>query len=276
MNYRCVWFGAKVAGLVGLVVVSARQASAVAGVADTVIVAADLTDTWKWPRELAQWTQAIENAREQIQRADALIQLVGDPQKMKNELMSAGPDLLKPLDDVIGLETRQDALKFSQQAFTLGSAISKTYNDAKAVGPKYQAFGKDIERNRSRYAHLMMQEAMLARYERAASAEQDVIKAEKQVQERALQQIKAAKTQTDIALFNAQIAASKQRQDLAHQKAEQAKGEMEAFKGHLVVEDERKAEADREWAQTVIDHMKEKALDAYRAQTDGNSLVVQP
>jgi hypothetical protein len=96
------------------------------------------------------------------------------------------------------------------------------------------------------------------------------------VQERALKKIQTAKTEAEIALFNAQIAASTQRQTMAHQKAEQAKGEMEAFQGHLIVEDARKTEADHEWAQTVIEHMREKALNAYKAQADVNAVSSSP
>lgn len=242
------------------------RAVALGGVGDTTVIVDDLTDMWKWPRELEQWTQMIQNTRDQVAKADALIQLVGDPDKMVHELVDSVPALLKPVDDAIGLQTRKDALRFSQEVFALGKVGIKTYNDANKVGAAYEAFGEKVKRDPKRYAHLEAQEAMYARYKNAVENAETVEKSEMAVQKKALEKLSHAHSESDVAVVNATIAASKQRLDLAQQKALQAKAELDAFRGQLVAEETLKKEADREWAEHVIEQMRQKALAAYRAQ----------
>lgn len=252
---------------VGLTVIaSGTRLAAVAGMGDTVIIAGDLTDDFKWPRELEQWQTVIQNTTEQIQKADEMIKLVGDPQNVVKQFVQSVPDLMAPVDQVIGLKTREEALKTANQYFFLKSVAVQTYKDANKVTDQYEAFGQTVNRDRTRYAHYILQEAMNARYEEAVKNANDADKKEQAVQKKALEGLQSATTQSDIETFNGVIAASKERLDLAHEKATQAKAELDAFRGQLGVEDQRKAEADREWAQNVIDHMRQKALDAYKAQ----------
>ncbi|HVU34390.1 MAG TPA: hypothetical protein VHE61_13225 [Opitutaceae bacterium] len=252
--------------------IATPRALAVFGVADTTVIAGDLTDTWKWPRELEQWTVLIQRTTDQINKTDALIRIAGDPEALAHELIQSVPGLMEPLDNAIGLETRQQALNLSRALYGLGKAASKTYDDANLVDDKFRAFGETFERDPQRYLRYAMHEGLYARYQKAVSNQQAVDKKEAEVQREALEKLRTARTQTEIELCNAKLAASKQRQDMAHQIATQAQGEMEAFEGRLVVEDAKKAEADREWAQGVITRMREKALAAYRAQTgDGTT-----
>ena len=255
------------AGFAVIVLASAPRAFAVFGVADTTILSGDLTDVWKWPRELAQWTTLIENTRQQIQKADKLIELTGNPQELVQQVfVESVPELMAPLDAAIGLQNRQDALKFSRELYSLGSVAVQTYDDAKKVGPAYEAFGETVKRDTKRYARYIFQESMNARYKKAVANAQVVEKKEADVQRRALEKLATVKTAAEIAMLNATIDASKARVDLAQQKAAQAKGEMDAFNGELLVEDARKSEADREWASAVVARMRDKALTAYRAQ----------
>jgi hypothetical protein len=265
-----------VAGLLASCVVIAvtswtPRAYAVLGVADTTIIAGDLTDVWKWPRELAQWTQLIEQTTEQIRRTDELIKIAGHPDELMQKIIESVPDLMEPVETALGLETRVEALKAAQSLYALNSVAVKIYNDANRVLPAYDAFGEKIKRDPNRYKRFVLQEAMGARYKRAVVNKETVEKSEAKVQRTTLEKLKLAKTAAEIAALDAALAASKQRQDLAQQKAEQAKGELDAFNGQLLVEDARKAEADREWAQTVVERMRAKALAAYQAQTGGTS-----
>lgn len=249
------------------VLLACPRANAIGGIGDVVIVGDDLTYPLKWGEELKQWTSLIEKTTEQINRTDELIKLAGDPEKLVRELfIESVPDLMQPLDDAIGLETRQQALNLSRALYGLGKAASKTLDDANKVDANYQAFGQTFNRDPKRYLRYAMQEGMYERYKKSVSNQEAVDKKEAEVQRQALDKIKRAKTESEIDLFNATIAASKQRQDMAHQIATQAKGEMDALKGQLATEDAKKAEADREWAQGLIDRMREKALAAYRAQ----------
>ena len=244
----------------------APKALAILGAADTTIIVGDATDLWKWPRELAQWTTMIQNAEQQIARTDELIRIVGDPERLVHELVGSVPDLMKPIDDAIGLETREEALKFSKQLYSIGSVAIKTYNDANKIGPSYEAYGEKVKRDPKRYAYLQMQEAMYARYKKAVSNAEAVAKHEMEVQREALRKLAANHTETETAVVNAVIAASKQRQDIAQQKADQAKAELDAFRGQMAVEAAWKTEADKEWAEAVITQMREKALAAYQRQ----------
>ncbi len=243
---------------------------AIAGMADTVIIAADMTDTFKWSRELAQWESVIENTSREIEKADAMIKLVGDPKAVVQEFIDSVPDLMKPIDDAIGLETRQHALAMANGLYHLNSVAVQIYKDANKVAPEYEAFGEMVKRDPKRYTHYVMEEAMNARYKQAVANAEKAEKTEMAVQRKALEGLKSATTQSQIAVFTGVIAASKERLDLAHAKATQAKGELDAFHGQLGVEDGRKAEADREWAQTVVTEMRQKALKAYQAQFASN------
>lgn len=258
-----------VAGLAVITLSAVPRVLGVMGVADTTIIAGDMTDMWKWPRELAQWTSLIQSTREQVQKADRLIALAGDPQQFVNEFVESVPELMAPIDDAIGLETRQEALRFSRELYSLGSVAVQTYDDAKKVGPRYEAFGETVRRDPSRYARYVFEEALNARYKKAVENVERVEKKEMALMEKYLRQLKTAHTASEIALVDAAMTASKQRLEVVQQKAAQAKAELEAFHGELLVEDARKDEADREWAHAVIDRMREKALAAYRAQFPG-------
>ena len=244
----------------------AQRAWAIMGAGDTTVIIGDLTDEIKWPRELAQWTELINSTRDQIQRTDELIKLAGDPDKVMGTLIESVPDLMKPVEDAVGLETRLQVLQTAQSYFGLKSVAVQTYRDINKVDDAYEAFGQRFQRDKKRYVQFAMQEAMYARYKRAVENQEEIDKKEAKILKDSLEALKTAKTTAEIDGLKAKIAASQQRQDLAHQKSEQAKGELDAFNGQLVVEDARKAEADREWAQAVVDRMREKALAAYKAQ----------
>lgn len=247
------------------------RAYAIMGAADTTIIIGDLTDELKWPRELQQWSILIGQVTQQINRTDELIKIAGHPDEIMKTIIDSVPDLMAPVDEAIGLQNRVDALKTAQSLYALNAAAVKIYNDANKVLPAFDAFGEKIKRDPARYHRFVLQEAMGARYKRAVENKEAVDKAEVKIQRAILEKLKGARTETEVSGLNALIAASKQRQDLAQQKADQAKAEADAFNGQLLVEDARKAEADREWAQTVVDRMRAKALIAYRAQVDGGS-----
>jgi hypothetical protein len=250
----------------------APRLAAIAGVGDTVFIVGDLMDGVKWSRELSQWEAVIENTSRQIQKGDELIKLVGDPKNVVQQFINSVPDLMQPVDDAIGLETRQHALAMADDLYFLKSVAVKTYKDANKIGNEYEAFGETVKRDPKRYAHFVLQEAMNARYKKAVANAEALEKKEMDVHRNALAGFKSAKTQSEIEVIKGVIAASQERLDLAHAKATQAKGELDAFRGQLGIEDQQKAEADREWAQKVVEQMRQKALDAYKAQSDtGNA-----
>lgn len=259
------------------------RVSAVAGLADTVIILEDLTDLWKWPREYTQWQQVIRNTATQISRtnelikqsdkliarSDEVIRLLGETQNAVNRTIGSVPDILKPAEQALALESEKHAVQSGKNLFGPGSKSVKVYNPVNQVGATYEAAGKTFKRDTGRYSHFAAQEALYARYRTAGTMWDSVAEKELGVQRAAMQRLKQAKTDAEVAVFEATIAASKQRQDLAHQKTVQAKADLDAFRDQLRVEENRKAEADREWAQEVVTRMREKALAAYQAQLGG-------
>lgn len=247
------------------------KAYAILGAGDTTIIVGDVTDAWKWPRELAQWTTLINNTTQQIQKADALIKLAGNPQELASELIGSVADVTQPAEHAIGLEKREDAMAFGKALYGLGAASKRTFNDANNIGAEYQAFGEAVKRDPKRYEQFAMQQALYERYKTAVDNERTVAKAEMKIQRDAMEKLRTAKTQTEIEIFSAKIAASKQRQDLAHQLAVQSKNELDAMRGQVALEQERKSEADREWAEHVIAQMRAKALASYNAQLNAGN-----
>ncbi len=244
---------------------------AIAGAGDTVFIVGDLTADMKWAREFEQWQSLITTATQQLHKADELIKLVGAPKEAVSQFIDSVPALMQPIDDAIGLENRQQALKTAHQLYFLNSVAVQTYKDINKVGAEYAAFGQTVKRDPKRYAHYILEEAMNARFKKSVENAEAVEKSEMATQKKALAGLKAANTQAEIEIFNGIIAASKERLDLAHAKMTQAKAELDAFHKQLGVEEQRKAEADREWAQKVVTEMRQKALDAYNAQFAVNS-----
>jgi hypothetical protein len=255
---------------------AAPRAHAVAGIADTVIITGDLT----WPSQKWEWEKLIYEARVQVEktqtlidRSDRMIELLGETHSAVGKLVGDVPDLLKPAEEAGALETEKHALQSGKNLFGVGSNAVKTHNTANAVTATYDAFGRTFKREGERYSHFAEQEAMYARYRTATLNADAVGQKELALQKQALNRLKTAKTDSEVAVFTATIAASQQRQDLAHQKATQAKSDLDALQAELVVEERRKAEADREWSQQVVARLRDKALAAYQAQVNGGSAL---
>lgn len=257
----------------------APRAAAIWGVGDAVIIVGDATDAYKWGREAPLWHQLIANTREEIlrtddltarvtERQDALRRLLGEPDRAGAAIGSV-PDVMKPVNTAMELETEKHALESSRNLFSPGSKSVKAHNVATKVDKTYSALGETHTRDSRRYGHYAEQEAMYARYRTAALNQENVVKRETELQARTLEQMKSASTHARVAILTAVIAASQQRCALAEQKASQAKSDLDAFRGQLGFEEARKAEADREWAQTVIERLQAKALAAYKAQLRG-------
>ncbi|PTX91331.1 hypothetical protein DB354_15655 [Opitutus sp. ER46] len=250
---------------------AAPAAHAISGVLDTVVIMQDVTDSYKWPREQLEWNRVVAQLQEQVhtterlvQRADRMIELMGTAENAAD--FSAPPSVMTPVNQAVRLETTKHAIESSRNLFRLGSKTRSTYNPANEVKATFEVAGATETRDENRYAHFAMQEAMYARYRTAATHEEEVQGAETALQEETLRRLKQVKTEAQIAVLTASLAASKQRQDLAHQKTVQAKADLDAFRAQLTTEEARKQEADREWSETVVKRMRDKALTAYRRQ----------
>ena len=252
---------------------TASRVFAVAGVADSVIIVTDVPADFRWSEEQQLWTRLLNDMERQINRTNELIKIAGHPDQVMKTMVDPVPGLMAPVDQAIGLQNRADALKTANDQYALNAAAVKIYDESNKVLPEFDAFGEKIKRDPARYHRFVLQEAMGARYKKAVENKEAVDKAEVKTQRQLLEKLKAARTEIEVAGLHALIDSSKQREDMAHQKAEQAKGELDAFNAQLLVEAARKAEADREWAQTVVERMRAKALAAYQAQVSDSPAV---
>lgn len=260
---RLGWLGASV------LVTTGAQAIVPVPVPAFVTIVADQTDSYKWPREQRKWDALIRRVGDQVEKTEELIALTGEPAPMGRRLVPNVGRLMEPAEQAIQLETRQEALRTAQQRYHLNTVAAPTYNEANKVSAQYRAFGNVMERQERRYAHFAQQEAMHTRHKQAAEQAEKVERHEVEVQRAALDALRTAKTHADLGVIQVALAASKQRVDQAHAKVAQAAVELDAFRGQLAFEEQRKNEADREWTETVIARMREKALAGYRAQIGG-------
>lgn len=259
---------------------AAPRASAVYGVGDTVIIVGDAPATQRWAIESTYWNRLLADSQLLNERAaviaansDTLVELMGRTATAAPRLVGSVPDIMKPVEDAVALETAKHAQESSRNLFGLGNKSVKTHRTGRNVDPSFSALGETVTRDEQRYAHFATQEAMLARCRTASSNEDTVAQKETALQHSILDDLKQARTEAEVALLTAKLAASQQRQAAAHQKAVQARADAATFRAQLTVEQERKDEADREWAQAVIDRMRDKALAAYQAQAraDGSA-----
>src|SRR5450432_755961 len=74
----------------GAVLASAGKVFAVLGIGDGVIVASNPAQELMWAaNELPKWLEMIEKAKEQVNRAQETIDLIGHPEKFAGKLIDA-------------------------------------------------------------------------------------------------------------------------------------------------------------------------------------------
>jgi hypothetical protein len=257
-----------------LFAIETPRAWAVAGVADTTIIAGDMTDLWKWPRELAQWTSLINQTTEYVMKADQMIKLAGDPKQLVGQLAGIVGEsgiLTDQLDTALGIQTQKEVLDLFSASFQLRDAVTGAVKDISAIDDHYRAFGKDYKLDPHKYVRFTVQEAMQARYQKAAENAEKIEKTEAALQKDLLARLKTAGTAAERETINAAIAASQQRNSMAQAKAEQCSRECNLLAGKLRLAAENKVEVDKAWAQQILKEMRQRAVDAMSAQQDANA-----
>jgi hypothetical protein len=258
----------------GMLAVQTPRAWAVAGVGDTTVIVGDMTDMWKWPRELAQWTTLINQATTYVDRADQMIKLAGDPKQLIGELADIVGEaglLTGPLDTALGIQTQAEVLNLAEAVYGLKDAVNGTVQDADAIATTYKVFGKDFKRDPHKYAKYAMQEALQGRCKQATENADKVVKTEGALHDRLMARLATASTATERETINAALTASQQRVTMAKAKAKLCTDEYNLFIGKLRLTADRKVEADKEWAQQMLKEMRTRAIDAMKAQQDPNA-----
>jgi len=117
----------------------------------------------------------------------------------------------------------------------------------------------------------VVQEAMQARYKKAAENAEKVEKSEAALNKRLVAKLATAGTATERETINASIAASSQRVAMAQEKTKQCKRECDLLAGKLQLAKENKVEVDKEWAKKMLAEMRKRAVDAMSAQENSDA-----
>ena len=258
--------------LLGLCLFSTLTSSshAVMGVADTVIISADLTDTWKWPRELAQWQRAASIAETQVRELSSLRQALGTAASSVSGIAASVSKVTSPLADLAAIKESEEYAKEEAPAQVPGGS-SETLDTTQKVSGSVEVFGMKISRDKLRYQAGAL---LLALRQRQAEAEQQlekVVSSELDAQKDLLGKLKSASTALDIDAVQAALSASQQRLELARLKVGQVAEQSGLMEARVGLEKERKQEADREWAEKIIEKLKARALTALHAQKGRSS-----
>jgi len=253
-----------------LVCYAATSANAVLGVADTVVVSGDMTDMWKWPRELMQWQQSFTLARNQITELDKIREAIGSAKGAVDTVVGSVNTVTDGITALAALRDCERAMREDASKFLPGGS-GDLLDKSQRVARNLQVFGAAVSRNVDRY---QASGALLALRQLQAEAEKGldkVIDAERDAQSSLLVRLKTAKTQIEVDAVQAALAASQQRIELARLKVEQVLGQAELSEARVKLERERRVESDREWAEAVAEKLRARALAALHAQTGRSS-----
>ena len=259
---------------------------AVAGVGDVTFttIVADTTAGPKWALELEQWTSLIKQSTAYVEKADQIIKIAGDPKELVKQLAGIVGEsgiFTDQLDTALGIQTQKDVLDLFAASLQLRDAVTGAVKDVSAIDDHYRAFGKDYRLDPHKYVRFTVQEAMQARYRKAAENAEKIEKTEAALQKDLLARLKTAGTAAERETINAAMAASNQRVVMAHLKAAQCSRECNLLAGKLRLAAENKVEVDKAWAQQMLKEMRKRAVEAMSAQqapgaADGDFDDTQP
>jgi len=247
--------------IAGLVIIAPMQMFGQLAVA----IAADPMAEIRWlSGELPQWIQTITLAKQQIDNAREMISLVGHPEKIAGVVMNQVGSVLPESFVADAMPTVTNALALSEAGFELRKSAKALRKDVFDVPANYKVFGKNFNRNRTRYVEMALENSLRLRVSKAAEDKRAVDKKEFAFQQQTLTKLGTASTQTEIELHQANLTASKQRMDLAGERVKQAETELTAFTKQLDLADRKVVEQEVEEAETVRTELKKCADDTIK------------
>lgn len=253
-----------------LILSVASTCRAVSGVADTVILMGDMTDTWKWPRELVQWQKAAALAQSQVQELGRIKQTIGDAAASVSKVVESVSSVTDSLSGLAALEESEAYAKSAASKFMPG-ASSEPVDTTQKVGANMDVFGAKIARDTLRYKAGAILLALRQRQSEAESKLEELVSTELTEQKNLLGKLKQAVTQLDVEAVQAALAASQQRIELARLKLGQVVEQSGLMEARVKLEKARKDLADQEWAQKIAEKLKARALTALHAQKGQSS-----
>ena len=245
----------------------------VAGV-EAVHIATDAPGAARHTAQMAEWTKQIEAATKQISRADQLIRqtdrmlaIVGDPSSVIDSVSTISGAV-----DQMNYIFNSDTTKALKGVVDGTESLNRTSTRfQKTVGDSVMAGGESRKRNESLYSTYALMERSKDNFDK-------IIDLDKKTQERELKRQRAlnaslasAQTTSEMDRINAAIAASKAVQDASSQSVMKAKGEMDAEKNAIDLENEKQMLAAWEEHKIKEAHKKEcrqKTRENYKKHLD--------
>jgi hypothetical protein len=233
---------------------AAAQLHAVMGVGDVVIVASNPAQELLWAtEELPKWVEMIGKAQEQVNKAQEMVEIVGHPEKFAGKILNSAVPALAVTRDANALKAEKEVLDFTRASWTLFKSADRSRDDVLSVDDNYRVFGKQITRDRGRYLNMAMEKALRARVKEAVLKKKKVDEQELNFQQATLDALKSARAETEIALHQAGLDASKQRMDLAGARVKQAETELATFLGDKELDQRKDQELAKEWAENATE-----------------------
>ena len=253
-----------------IVVAGVPRLHAIAGVGDIVILAEDLTDSYKWPREQAQWNRiAILLEKQNEQQADQLRRM-GDPGLAAARISGSVAGAIDAVSGILALQSCEQTVEKARTQDPLRRRVGLIGGSETAVSSTFPLFDRKESRDAARYEKYEVLVALQDRQSKTNSELDGVATSELDQQKSILKQLSSAKTQIEIDILHAAIAASQQRLELARMKADQARDERSLVSDQLTLELTRKHEAQSEVAGRMAEILRARALTSLQAQKDQN------
>ena len=241
----------------------AGKVFAVFGVGDVVIVASNPAQELLWAaEELPKWLEMIDNAKQQVNRAQETIDLIGHPEKFAGKLLEASAPALAATKAANAIKSSAEIVDFTEKSWTLFKGDGQQLAHTLKVDQTYEVFGQTITRDAKRYLKMAKEKALRGRLEDILKKKHEVDGQELDYQEATLSTIRGAKAQTEIALHQAGLAASKQRMDILASRVNQAEAELQTFVGDVELEARKDGERSQEQAESALEEMRVRANEA--------------
>lgn len=252
------WLGV---GLATACVVS--KTWAVFGVGDVVIVASNPAQEMLWAaEELPKWLEMIDQAKQQVNRAQQMIDLVGHPEQIAGQALQNWAPALEATQAANALKSTAETLDFTKQSWNLYKGLEQQAKDVLSVGESFEVFGEKVLRDRERYLPLAKEKALRARLDDALKKKQEIDSLELEFQQRTATALKAARTQTEIALHQASLVASKQRMEAIAARVVQAESELKTYVDDQALEMKKKVEEVKEADEATVKRALERIQKA--------------
>jgi Xaa-Pro aminopeptidase len=230
------------------------RALAVMGVGDVVIVASNPAQEAMWQaNELPKWVELIGQAEQQVNKAREMVDIVGHPEQFASQALEGSAAALDVSHELNALPTSGQVVDFTKSSWNLYHGAQALDRSVLAVPDQVQVLGETVSRDRSRYVSLASEKALRARLSDALEKQKISDERELALQERTLDALRNSKSQSEIALHQTALAASRQRMEIAAARVKQADAELRAFMGDAALEKQNTTEQSTEASEKFLE-----------------------